>query len=239
MITVTTEALLTSPAGFGLTEATPVQRARCRIGDGIPLGELATDADVIAMVGGSEALAALPSERGEAPNVIVDLSSIRSAKTMIAVCRAIRATQIVDVGGLKVGEIPRVVLASTKLDRARVAFRMMRGLMTERPALRGLLVDETADSLMIRHPGGRLVEVACVAGGRAAGGFVGDWSAGLIADEAPRMVGREDGVTNLSDILSAIRGRLLPGAQIQLIGSPWAPSGPVYELVQEHWGKVK
>lgn len=235
---ITTEALLTSPAGFGLSEATPVQRARCRIGDGLPLGELRTDPDVVAMVGGPEALARLPSEQGVAPDVVVDLSSIRSAKTMIACCRAIRATQIVNVEMLKVGEVPRLVLASTKLDRSRVAFRMIRGLMTERPALRALLLEDPTDILLVRHPSGRPIEVACVAGGRAAGGFVGDWSAGLVADEAPRMVGREDGVTNLDDIITAIRGRLLPGAQIQLIGSPWAPSGPVYDLVQEHWGKA-
>lgn len=234
---ITTEQLLTSPAGFGLSEATAVQRARCRIGDGLPLDDLRTHTEVIAMVGGAEALERLPSERGVAPDVLVDLSSIRSAKTMMAVCRAVRATQIVDVSALKVGEVPRVALAATKLDRARVSFRMLRGLMTERPALRSLLAEETAESLMVRHPTGRLIEIACVAGGRAAGGFVGDWSAGLIADEAPRMVGRAEGVTNLDDVMTAIRGRLLPGAQIQLIGSPWAPSGPIYDLVQEHWGK--
>jgi hypothetical protein len=235
---ITTEALLTSPAGFGLTEATAVQRARCRIGDGLPLDDLRTHPDVISMVGGAEAIERLPSEHGVAPEVLVDLSSIRSAKTMIACCRTIRATQIVDVSMLKVGEVPRVVLASIKLDRAHVAFRMLRGLMTEREALRSLLAeDPTAQTLMVRHPSGRLIEIACVAGGRAAGGFVGDWSAGLVADEAPRMVGRADAVTNLDDVMTAIRGRLLPGAQIQLIGSPWAPSGPIYDLVQEHWGK--
>lgn len=234
---ITTEKLLTSEHGFGLDTATPVQLARCRIGDGIPLGDLRNHPDVIAMVGGRAALERLCSERGEAPTVTVDLSSIRSAKTMIGCCRALRATQIVDVSQLKVGEVPRIPLVATKLDRAKVAFRMLRALVTERPALRGLLIDETAESLLIRHPSGRPIEIACVAGGRAAGGFVGDWSAGLVADEAPRMLGREDGVTNLDDILTAIRGRLLPGAQIQLIGSPWAPMGPVYELVQQHWPK--
>lgn len=235
---ITTEALLTSPAGFGLSEATAVQRARCRIGDGLPLDDLRNHPDVVAMVGGPAAVELLPSEHGIPPEVVVDLSSIRSAKTMIACCRAIRATQIVNVGMLKVGEVPRLVLASTKLDRSRVAFRMIRGLVTERPALRALLVEDPTEILLLRHPSGRPIEIACVAGGRAAGGFVGDWSAGLVADEAPRMLGREDGVTNLDDIMTAIRGRLLPGAQIQLIGSPWAPSGPVYDLVQEHWGKT-
>src|SRR5690606_10196307 len=56
-------------------------------------------------------------------------------------------------------------------------------------------------------------------------------------DEAPRMSGREEAVANLDDVLSAVRERLLPGAQIQCIGSPWAPSGPVYDAVQEYFGR--
>lgn len=231
-----TEDLLTSPDGFDLHEATPVQRARCRIGDGLPLGELAHDPDVVQMVGGPAALAELVHPEAP-PDVLVDLSSIRSAKTMMAACRASRATWVVDTSALKIGEVPRVIFASPKLDRSAVAFRMLRALFA-RPALAGLVISETADTLTVRHPSGRPIEIVCVAGGRAAAGFVGDWCAGLVCDEAPRMVGREDGVANLSDILTAIRGRLLPGAQIQLIGSPWAPSGPVYDLVQEHWGKV-
>src|SRR5690606_9521305 len=51
-------------------------------------------------------------------------------------------------------------------------------------------------------------------------------------DEAPRMNGREDGVVNLDDMLAAVAGRVLPGGQILMIGSPWAPYGPVYDLAQ-------
>jgi hypothetical protein len=234
----TTELLLTMPAGFGVATASPVQRARCRIGDGLPLGDLASHPDVVAMCGGPAALAALPSEQGIAPKTLADVSSVRSCKTMIAVCRAFRATQIVDVSGLKRGETPRVSLVSLKLDRAAVAFGMLRELLLGSAELRGLVVgDPTSDSLIVRHPSGKPVIIACVAGSRAGGGLIGDWCAGIIADEAPRMLGREEGVTNLDDILAAVRGRLLPGPQIQLIGSPWAPSGPVYDLVQEHFGK--
>src|SRR5690606_21899498 len=46
-----------------------------------------------------------------------------------------------------------------------------------------------------------------------------------------------DAVTNLSDCLSVVRERLLPGAQIMPIGSPWSPSGDCYEAVQTYFGK--
>lgn len=50
------------------------------------------------------------------------------------------------------------------------------------------------------------------------------------------MQGQEDGIVNLDDARSAVLDRLLPGAQVQYIGSPWAPMGPVYEMVQKGHG---
>lgn len=50
---LTLEGILTSPAAFGLTSATPVKRAICRIADGLPLGDLAGDAEVRAALGGT------------------------------------------------------------------------------------------------------------------------------------------------------------------------------------------
>ena len=44
------ERLLMSPAAFGLTTASPLQRAVCRIIDGLPLGDLASCAEVRAAV---------------------------------------------------------------------------------------------------------------------------------------------------------------------------------------------
>lgn len=232
---LTTEALLTSPLGFGLTSATPVQRASCRVGDGLPLDALRDHRDVIAAFGGESAIVALPSERGMKPVEFYDVSSPRTAKTMRAVCRAVAASQSVDLSSLKVGEVPRVSIMSLKLDVADVPFRLLTGLL-QRPALAPLVIKVATDSVELRHPSGRIVEIAVVAGGRAAGGLVARWSAGLIADEGTRMLGADDGVANLPEALSAIRERLLPGAQIQVIGQPHAPFGPVYETFVERFG---
>jgi hypothetical protein len=56
-----------------------------------------------------------------------------------------------------------------------------------------------------------------------------------VFDEFTRMVGGDDGVVNFDDARTAVSGRLLPGAQLCGIGSPWAPFGPAYRLVTEHW----
>lgn len=234
---LTTEGLMTSPIGFNLTKATPVQRAAARVRDGRPLGELASDPDVQAAFGGVDAVAALPSERGIKPTEFYNVASARTFKTGLACASAIVDSQRVDLSGLGHGEIPRIAIVSLKVDVSDVPFRRIVDTMRASPVLAPLLVDATTDTLLIRHPSGKLVEVAVVAGARAASGLVARWLAGLIFDEAPRMTGREDGVVNLSDGLSAGRERLLPGAQIQCIGSPWAPSGPVYDTVQQYFGK--
>lgn len=239
MSLLTTEALLVSSAGFGITQATPAQLAICRIIDGRPLGELRDHPHVAELVGGSEALDLLRSEHGELPTEVCLLASIRSAKTIVALAAGIRATQAVDVSGLTHGEVPRVSIVSLRLDTAAAAFRMLVGTVQASPILRRLLIgDPTADALQLRHPSGRPIEIACVAGSKAGAGLVARWSAGFIADEAPRMSGSADGaVINLDDARSAVLGRLLPGAQALYIGSAWAPHGPVYDMVSEHWRK--
>jgi len=235
---ISTENLITDPRAFRVTTATPCQRAACRILDGLPLGALAEDPDVVAFVGGSEAVLALPSERGEQPLELVYLASIRSLKTITACAAALRMSQTVDVSRLGPGEVPRVSIVSLKLDTSAVAFRILCETVQASPLLSRLVIGEpTSEVLTIRHPSGRPIEIACVAGASKAAGLIARWSAGVVFDEAPRMVGAEDGVVNLDDARRAVLGRLLPGAQALYIGSPWAPFGPVYDTVQEHWRK--
>lgn len=229
------EWLLTSPDGFGITTATPVQRAACRVREGKPLGELATDPDVIWALGGEQAIEAL--ETCGRPFEVCEVASPRTAKTIRACALALLATQTVDVSGLGPGEIPLVSIVSLKLKVTSTPFKILVETVKASPTLRPLLISDGKDSAMFRHPSGREIEVACVAGAAAGAGLISRWSAGVIFDEAPRMHGQEDGIVNLDDAISAVVDRLLPGAQIQYIGSPWAPFGPVFKMVQEHHGK--
>src|SRR5690349_15538791 len=102
---LTTEALLTGP--FGLSTATNVQRAACRILDGLPLGELVDDPEVQRFVLSDEAIeqgARIPLNilRGAHWRDVVFLAAERGAKTLMASAAALRMTQGVDVSGLTV-----------------------------------------------------------------------------------------------------------------------------------------
>ncbi len=222
------EDLLTSPQGFALTTATPLQRAICRIAQGKHLGDLATHQDILECIGDIGHI--------RRPNELVILSGIRGGKSLIASAMAVWASQTCDFRRLGPGEIPRVSVVSITKDLANVVFRHLVGNIIAQKKLGALLMDNpTSDAVLLRHPSGRPVEIKVVAGSRAGASLVARWSAGCIFDEAPRMVGQEEGVVNLEDAKSAILGRLLPGAQLVEIGSPWAPIGPIYELVHSRW----
>ena len=223
------EELLTSPLGFGLSEATTLQRQIAHLVDGDPRLD-PTNPHLIEAAGDCTALV------GVRPAEVTIVAAIRSAKTLLAVAQAVRATQIVDVSDLKPGEVPRVSIVSLKLDLAASALQHLRGAVQHSPVLSALLVDEpTSDTITLRHPSGRPIEIKVVAGSRAGSTLVSRWCAGLILDEAPRMQGSDEAIVNYDEARGAVRGRMRPGAQILSIGSPWAPYGPIYRQVTEWW----
>jgi hypothetical protein len=225
------EALLTRPEGFGLEKATPVQRALCRVIGDKPLGDLATHPDVLQAFGGQ-----VPPE-GHIREIVV-LAAIRSGKTLIASCVAVWVTQTADLDDIRPGEIPRFTIMSTARDQAEACLDHIRGSVQSSPVMRRWLAEEPkGDSVLMRHPSGKLCEIKVVAGSRAGSTLVARWSIGGVFDEAPRMVGSGDGVVNLEDARSAIVARVRKGCPLLYIGSPWAPFGPVYDWTQEGFGQ--
>lgn len=229
------ETILVHRDYFGLTTASDLQRAICRILDGKSLLELAHCAPVINALGGAEACALLPNIL---PKQLLLLAGIRSGKSLLAAACITRAALTCDVSKLGPGEIPRAAIVSLTRDTAQPTWDHVYGRIMASPKLSKLLIGKPkADSLLIKHPSGRPVEITVVAGAKAAGTLVARWLAGVVFDEAPRMAGQDDAVINLNDQLTGIQGRLLPGAQVIMSGSPWAPFGPAWDLFDKHWGK--
>lgn len=233
------ETLLTHPQGFRLTEATPLQRAIARAETGVPLDELAERPDVIEAMGGQPAVQALREMEGTAPSVSVLLAAIRTAKSIKEAAKAWRATQTCDLSGIREDEVARYSIISIDKDKARAIFEHLVGALMASELLRSTVVDKPkSESVLIRNiPTGRVVEIMVTAGKKAGGAVVSRWSIGLSVDEAPRAQGQDEGVVNLPDVLTAARGRLLPGAQIGLPGSPWAPRGPIHDMYVERYGR--
>lgn len=225
------ESLLTQPDLFGLTTATPLQRAICRIADGLPLGDLANNPAVMGALGANWAA-------GQRPKELVLLSGIRVGKSLLAALLAVYWTQTCDVSRLGPGEIPRISIVSVHKDLAEVVFGHVVGRIMSSERLKKLVIGKPlADSITLKHPTGIPIEICVVAGTRAGASLVARWSAGCIFDEFPRMMGQDEGVINWDDSRRAVLERILPGAQMVSIGSPWAPHGPAYDVFTSSWGK--
>lgn len=219
--------MLVNPQAFALATATPLQRAICRASDGAPLGNLWDDETVQKGFHGVR-----PPE--VAPATMVVLSAIRAAKTTMSCAAAVRMSQTIDLSAVISGDEVRIPILSVDKDSAGATYAKIRDMLLSRPALKSLLVREpTADSLWLRHPSGHHIEVKVVALAKYGSTVVSRWLGGIIFDEAALMAG-EDGVRNLTEARRAVEGRIVPGGQSWLIGSPWGAIGPVYDLVQEH-----
>lgn len=228
-----TEIMLTHPELFGLGSATPVQRAICRASDGADLAELWDDPNVRAAFGGSR-----PTP-GTVPPMMLDIGAIRTGKSLKAAAIAVTRSQTADLSSIRRGEQPpRIPICSTSVDNAKIVYTHLVGHVMQSPRLSRLVVGQTADTLTIRHPSGTPVEIKVTAGARAGASLVGRWLAGVVFDEATLLLGSSDGrVRDLDADLLQLQGRMLPGAQVIMIGSTVAPPrGPAYRLLKEHFG---
>ncbi len=226
------ENLLTSDWGFGLSKATAVQRAICRVVEGRPLAELACDPNVLEAFGG-----VLPEVEG-VPLMCVIMWAIRGAKSMISAGKAICLSQQPFGIDLSPGDTVRIPILSLDLAAAKLTFAHLVGGIMNSPYLRSLMIGKpTADSLTMRHPTGREVEICVRALSRAGATVVGCWMPGAIFDEAPRMGSDADYVRSLSESLDAMQGRIMPGGTIMLPGSPHKPVGTIFEMHEKYFGR--
>lgn len=225
------EFLFTHKDAFGVETATPLQRAICRVSDGVPLGDLWSVPDVQAGFGGVR-----PPE--VAPRTMGVFCAVRGGKSSLAAAKVIAISQTCNLDHLSAGDIVEVpVLAPTK-KRAAAMFSHIANNLKTKPLLRPMLACEpTQETITIRHPSGREIFVHVTPLSKHGTSVIGAWVAGAVFDEAPRMAGIDDGVRNLTESLSAIRGRLLEGGQVWLIGSPYNSFGPIYDMDAERFGK--
>jgi hypothetical protein len=229
------EAIVTFHNGLGLTTATALQRAICRIADGTPLGDLAAHPDVLEAVGRVDLL--WPGQ----PDELIVLAPSRTGKSTIAAGMAIRATQTVDLSLAKTDGLPPCYpIISLDKEKAGSVYGVVKQAL-EGPYQHLCVRDPVAERdggghALVRHPSGRTVEIRVTATKAQGAAVISRWLIGLTIDEAARMQG-SGAVINLPDTLAAARDRVLPGAQIALISSKWAPFGPVYELSEEHGGR--
>jgi hypothetical protein len=237
---ISLETYFTDSNFFAVETATPVQRAKCRLIEGLPLGELASDPSVIEMCGGT-----VPDYSVRATEVL-DISAVRIGKSLFGASLILWMSQTVDLSGTRSSDIVRIFVVAIKMDNCKAVLKHLFDTLINKPALRTLLVDDPKDltlngiaasGLQLRHPSGKVIEVRAIPLDRGGGSGVSVYCAGMVVDEYPRMIGADDGVRNVEHFRDATAARLLPGAVALFTGSPWQPYGPAYDMTMKHFGK--
>jgi hypothetical protein len=185
-------------------------------------------------------------DEGEKPFEILDISAIRIGKSLFAASLILWMTQQVDLSGTRRSDIVRIFVVALKLSGCAAVMSHLLMPMLEQPALRALLADDPKEltvayvlrnGLRIKHPSGKIIEVASIPLDKGGGSAVSVYCAGVVVDEYPRMIGADDGVRNVEHFRDAVQGRLLPGARMLFTGSPWQPYGPAYDNTVKFFGK--
>jgi hypothetical protein len=222
------ESLLTSPNGFRLTTATPLQRAICRASQGKPTGLSPEDAQ--------RHFGIEPTQR---PSMMVLICGVRSGKSLIAGAAAFYSALTADLSKLPLHERSRVVVCAPTVANSETTFRLLTGAVNAAPALKALVVGEpTSGEMTVRREDGRHVDILVVAAHRGAVALRGTWLAGYILEEVAFFGDNATGyIVNGEELLRAASTRLVPGGQGFIISSPMGPSGLLYNLWRTHFGK--
>jgi len=227
---LTLERLVTHPRLADLP-ASPLQRAICRVADGVPVGEALGPIERERHFGTTK----LPSDR---PQLMTLICGVRGGKSFLAACAAIWTCLTIDMGHMKPYEVAQFLIVGPVRKKALETLILLRGIVESSPVLSRCLAREpTQDTLTLKRPDGRVVDIMAVAAGKSGTSFRGMWLAGFVLEECAQFGSASDGAAvNADDILSAARPRLMRGGIGWLISSPFGPTGLLYDMWREHFG---
>ena len=174
------------------------------------------------------------------PKVIALVAGIRGGKSFLAAAAGIRAAFRCDLSSTQSHEIVRVPIVGPTLDASDATFKILLGILESSPLLRQCLHGApTSDTVVLRRPqDGRLVELCCVAASRGGSHLRSRWLAGCILDEAALFgVEATGAAVSAEELFRAGYTRLLPGAQLWVLSSPFGPQGLLYDLWKRHFGR--
>ncbi|GAC1536388.1 MAG: hypothetical protein NVS3B10_00270 [Polyangiales bacterium] len=228
------ERLLTSPEGFGLVSASPLQRAICRAADGLAIPTATLDDLGVRKHFGCDR----SRLGGTKPSIVTVVAGIRSAKSLIAGCAALRSALTADLSALQSHEFARVGIVAPTVDNAHATFKMLVGAVQASPLLSGLLEGEpTVDTFWIVRPDGRRIEFKVVAAHRGGMTLRSRWLAGFVLDEVALFGASLDGAAvSAEDLLQSAETRLLKGGQGWLVSSPFGPTGLLHAEWRANFG---
>jgi hypothetical protein len=169
----------------------------------------------------------------EARRVVTVVAGRGSGKTAITAYVALYRALTADLSMLAKGEPGVGIVVAPIRALARQIMSFIRGAIDENPKLRAMVTRTTQHEIEMRRPDAHDVALRIVPadkGGAATRG-VSIFHAAL--EECAFF--ESEGAVKDSEIKKAIAPRLLPGAQLWLISSPWKKSGLLWTTFDRNW----
>lgn len=214
-------------------QLTPAQQALCLVAfDGIEPRDLDPASRELArqIFGDVDVIPA------EARHVIAALCGARAGKSYIfGALLLLYLALTVPLDTLAPGEVAAGIIVAPDLRLARQAMRYAIGAARGTPSIARLITAESADSLTLRRPDGRSVELACLPATRGGSAVRGRSLVGAVLDEAA-FFRDVDFVVNDSEIFKAAAPRVVHGGFTVIESTPWAKSGLLNELYERNHG---
>lgn len=152
--------------------------------------------------------------------------------------KAVHAAWTVPLPTLEPDEHAVALIVSSEMVFARQALSFCLGHIRKSPALRNAIVGKPgSDSLTLRRPDGKLVDILVRAAGARGKGGRAFTLVGAFLDEACFFFD-ESGVVNDREIFRACSPRVVPGGQLWMVSTPWIEGvGVLEEELATDWGK--
>lgn len=173
------------------------------------------------------------------PRMLVVRGGVRSGKSLLgALVSLIYGGLFSDLSCVRPGELVRSVVVAPRVKQTAAAFHHVSGTIKESARLKKYLVSDTTETIVMRRWDGIEVETRLMAASRGGINVRSTWLAGALFDEAD-FFDAEDAQINLKDNVEAAEHRMVPDAQIWVVSSPWADTGPFHGLFTNHFGGMK
>lgn len=160
-----------------------------------------------------------------------------SGKSLLAAARVIYSLVYGDVSKVGPGDEPCGIVIAPTRDLAKIAFNAGSALIRGNSLTRKMIVSDTADSITLKRPDGSKVVFRVVAKSAKGTATRGRSFVAVLFDESEFLPANGEAAVLDSDLVSAVRPRMLPGAQLILASTPWPAKSFTADTFDSNFGK--
>lgn len=159
-----------------------------------------------------------------------------SGKTLLVAAYGIYRALTADLSACGPGDVAAVAIVSPRGKTSQIAVGYGREFAS-RPGIEDLVDSSRAEGFTLRRPDGRLVEFSVISKSRGGSALRGLSLVTVVIDESEFVpAGGRDAVVNDDDLISAAMPRMLPGALMLLVSTPWPAPSATSRAFEENYG---